>query len=250
MASVDATVATYCCVCDAPVRAQVVHGMPCPLGVPPDGDVFPQQLQRIGALEVQIRLQRYRPPVAEPVKGRLVRGRHSFGMDVVIFQLGTGGCNCPCGADTSGTVGELPLRWQRRNRLERSFQQRGTPVFCTVSARSATRDCATTVKRDALCTRGVGCETHRQAEDVEVCGGASASCGLVTVCIAQQTTAVAQTPTIDVRLMRVGRCLKHAQQGHAKCRPRCKFAYELLTLCAHGSERDGVLATTRGRPCS
>ncbi len=76
-----------------------MHGMPGPLHVPPDSDVFPEQLQRIGALRVQVRLQRYRPPVAEPIEGRLVRGRHSFALGVVIFQFGTGGCNGPCRAD-------------------------------------------------------------------------------------------------------------------------------------------------------
>jgi len=96
----------------APVRAQVVHGMPGPLRVPPDSDVFAQQLQRIGALEVQIRLQRNRPPVAEPIKRRLVRGRHSFALGVVIFQLGTGGCDGTCRAEKFPDC-QLSLRCNR-----------------------------------------------------------------------------------------------------------------------------------------
>ena len=79
--------------CDVPVGAQVVDSMPCPLGIPPDGDVPPQQLQRVGPVDVQVRLQRNRPPVAGPVEGRLVLGRRGVALSVVIFDRRSGGCN-------------------------------------------------------------------------------------------------------------------------------------------------------------
>ena len=85
-------------------------------------------------------------------------------------------------------------------------------MFCTASARSATRDCAAIVNRDALCARGVGRGTHRRQRDVEVCGGTSARCGLATVCIASQRMLL--QPLRNKCSYANSRCLKHAMQGH------------------------------------
>ena len=194
----------------APVRAQVVHGVPYPLRIPPNGDVFAQQLQCVGTLEVQICLQRKRPPVAEPVERRLVRGRHSFALSVVILQLGTGGSNGPCRAAKLQTVRCSSAA--TTSPLQRPSRQRSTPVFCTASARSATRDCAAIVKRDALCTRGVGRGTHRRPRDVEVCGGTSARCGLATVCMVCRRMLLHKRS--ETNAAKTSRCLKHAMQGH------------------------------------
>ena len=81
-----------------PVRALIVDSLPSPLRVTPDGNVSAQQLQRIGPVDVQVCLQRNWPPVAAPVEGGLVRGRHGLGMSIIVIQGWTGGCNCPCHA--------------------------------------------------------------------------------------------------------------------------------------------------------